>query len=257
MSVENFETRLSEIAQEFPYPLVPRLGRPDRSQAKLRFARPVRSSTRWQLAGILALLLIALLAVPQVRAGLLEFLQIGAVRINLIRPTDAPHTPPVPTALRSILDLIGETTLADARATAPFTLLLPTYPADLGEPAHVFYQNLGAPVVVLVWTNQDGSARLSLHEIGPGSWTVPPLDKNFEKQMLTKYGYELIEITDVGNTYGLWVEGERQLIARDGEVKSVRLVDSPALIWELFGVTYRLEGEFTLEEMVTIAESLK
>lgn len=196
------------------------------------------------------MLLIALLAVPQVRAGLIEFIQIGAIRINLIQPTALP----TPMPLASILDLAGETTLVEAQAEAGFTLLLP---AGFGQPQHVFYQELGAPVVVLVWLNDDGSVRLSLHEIGPGSWTVPPLGKGFDKAALGKFGYELLQITDVNDTFGLWVEGERQLITSDGEVKSVRLVDSPALIWELFGVTYRLEGDFTLEEMVAIAESLR
>jgi hypothetical protein len=130
-------------------------------------------------------------------------------------------------------------------------------PEGFGPPQHVFYQELGAPVVVMAWLNDDGSVRLSLHQIGPGSNVVPPLGKNFEKQSLAKYGAVLLEITDVADTVGLWVEGERWLIARDGEVKSVRLVDSPALIWESFGVTYRLEGDFTLEEMRAIAESLR
>ncbi|MGQ0600172.1 MAG: hypothetical protein ACT4QE_00590 [Anaerolineales bacterium] len=256
MSAENFETRLSEIAHEFPYPPAPRI---TTRRATTRVAPTVATTVRrWQIAGAVALLTIALLAVPQVRASLLEFIQIGAIRINLIQPTamttPTGTTPPTPTPLASILDLAGETTFEAAQSKAGFTLLLPD---GFGQPQHVFYQDLGAPVVVLVWMNEDGSVRLSLHEIGPGSWAVPPLGKNFEKQMLTKYGYELINITDVGNTYGLWVQGERQLIARDGEVKSVRLVDSPALIWELFGMTYRLEGDFTLEEMVTIAESLK
>jgi hypothetical protein len=209
---------------------------------------------RWQIAGALALLALMLLAVPQVRAALIEFIQIGAARINLISPTATATGTVQATPLASLLDLAGETTLTKAQRQMSFTI---TLPAEFGEPDRVFVQDLGAPAVVLVWLNDDGSVRLSLHEIGPGSWAVPALGKAFDKAALSKFGYELIEFTDVNGNPALWVEGERLLIARDGDVKSVRLVESPALIWEAFGVTYRLEGDFTLEEMVKIAESLK
>jgi hypothetical protein len=34
-------------------------------------------------------------------------------------------------------------------------------------------------------------------------------------------------------------------------------VNSPALLWESFGITYRLEGDLTLEEAVKVAESIR
>lgn len=243
MMTDDFESRLSRLARELPYPPTPQF----RSDG---FQKPARSAASWRVAGAIALLLVALLAVPQVRAGLLEFIQLGAVRVNLIPPTATAAATP----LASLLDLAGETTLAAAQRQVNFTIVVP---ADFGEPAHVFVQDLGAPAVVLVWLNAEGAPRLSLHEIGPGSWAVPPLGKAFDKAALSKFGYELIEFTEVNGNAALWVEGERVLIARDGAAQSVRLVDSPALIWETFGVTYRLEGDFTLEEMKAMAESLR
>ena len=238
---DDFESRLSHIAREFPYPPTPHV----------RVGATTRVTRTWRVAGAIALLALALLAVPQVRAALIEFIQIGAVRVNLIPPT---ATIPAATPLATLLDLDGETTLTEAQQRVNFTI---TLPAEYGEPDRVFVQDLGAPAVVLVWLDDGGSVRLSLHEIGPGSWAVPPLGKAFDKQSLSKFGYELLQITDVGDNPALWVEGERLLIASNGETKSVRLVDSPALIWESFGVTYRLEGDFTLTEMVKIAESLR
>jgi hypothetical protein len=247
MMNDDFESRLRGVAREFPYPPAPPLARATDLKS---VAHRGGADRAWRLAGAVALLLVALLAVPQVRAGLLEFIQLGAVRINLIPPTAT--TPATP--LASLLDLAGETTLAEARTRVSFSVLLPE---GFGPPDRVFVQDLGAPAVVLVWLNAEGAPRLSLHEIGPGSWAAPPLGKAFDKAALGKFGYELIEVTDVNGNPALWVEGERVLIARDGEAQSVRLVDSPALIWETFGVTYRLEGDFTLEEMRAIAESLR
>lgn len=236
-----FEAWVREAARTFTYPPMP-MRRPKR-------ARALQARLVW--------VLIALLALVAVAAGVVQFIQVGALRVWLASPTPPPTLTLLPTPITSVLDLQGETTLAEAEAQAGFTLLFPTHPADLGEPQHVFYQELGAPVVVLVWLNQDGSVRLSLHLIGPGSDIAPPLEKGFEKEILTKFGYELLQITEVNQSLALWVEGERKLIARDGEVKSIRLVESPALIWETFGVTYRLEGNFSLPEMIKIAESLR
>lgn len=236
-----FEAWVRETARAFVYPPMPtwRTKRPYTVPAKLAWA------------------IVAVLALAAVAAGVAQFIQVGGIRVWLASPTPPPTLTPLPTPITTVLDLQGETTLAEAQKKAGFTLLLPMYPADLGPPAHIYYQELGAPVVVLVWLNKDGSVRLSLHIIGPGSNIAPPLSQEFEKYSLTKFGYELISITNVNQTHALWVDGERQLIARDGTLKSIRLVDQPALLWEEFGLTFRLEGAFTLSEMVRIAESLR
>ena len=75
------------------------------------------------------MILAVILAVPPVRAAVLDWIRIGAVRIFLIQPsptpvpTALPETPaptalPSPTPLPSVLDLSGETSLADARKRA-------------------------------------------------------------------------------------------------------------------------------------------
>lgn len=247
-SEARFEDWLRQTARAFPYPTTPPL-RPAGS------LRPGRSDRRLFL--VLALVILALLALA---AGLAQFVQIGAVRLWLVSPTPTATTigmatlVPTPTPMASVLDLAGETTLAEAQERAGFTVLLP---GDLGPPDRVFYQEIGAPVVVLVWLNANGTVRLSLHEIGPLSEIAPPLEKGFDKVLLTKYGYELIRVTDVAGKTAVWVEGERKLMSGSGEVKTSRLVNSPALLWESFGITYRLEGDLTLEEAVKVAESIR
>src|SRR6185503_9471421 len=95
----------------------------------------------WSLAAIV-LALAVLLAIPSTRASLLEFLQIGSVRIFFVATetpspvptaTPRPTRTPAPTPLLSVLDVAGQTTFAQAEARAPLTLRLPTYPPDLGE----------------------------------------------------------------------------------------------------------------------------
>lgn len=234
-----FEAWVRTTARTFAYPPMP----------TRRAKRPRPSQAKWVWA------VVAVLALVAVAAGVAQFIQVGGIRVWLVSPTPPPTLTPLP--ITTVLDLQGITTLAEAQKKAGFTLLLPTYPTDLGQPAHVYYQEPGAPMVVLVWLNADGSVRLSLHIIGPNSDIAPPLGQEFEKYSLTKFGYELIRITNVNQTDAFWVEGERQLIARDGTLKSIRLVDEPSLLWEEFGLTFRLEGAFTLSEMVRIAESLR
>lgn len=269
--LDRFEQRLRAVAGDFPYPPTPvirpvRSSRPDRSRTQLAWG-----------AGIALALILTLLAVPQVRAALVEFIQIGAVRLNLIAPTPTatltgtPAGTPAPTEvltpsatpLASVLDLKGETTLADAKQRANFTVRLPAYPADLGQPDHVFVQAQGAPVVVLAWLDPDNASRvqMSLHEIGPGSWALDKMGFNkegFTKEGFFKAGLEIIRFTDVNGQNAAWVEGPHLLIARNDAIEERRLVTGNTLIWQdQNGVTYRLETELPLAEARKIAESLK
>jgi hypothetical protein len=273
--LDQFEARVRAVARDFPYPATPDIARAVRQQ----LATPVtRLTPRRQLGWAVALIVVALLAalsVPQVRAALIEFIQIGAVRLNLIPPTPTPPPPtptgtrgptavptPLPTPLASVLNLRGETTLADARQKANFTVLLPGYPPDLGEPDHVFVQEQAVPIVVLVWLDPNDPTRvqMSLHEIGPGSWALDKMGitkEGIRKEGLAQAGLDLIQFTRVHGQVAAWVEGPHLLITRNGDIDQKRLVTGNTLIWQESGITYRLESELTIEEAVKVAESLK
>ena len=193
---DKWEARLQQAAATFPYPPTPDLTRPVRQQlATQRAPRATPVRLAWAAVLILALLGV-LLAVPPVRAGLIEFLQLGDIRIFFTPPTDTPTVTPVatvtptateeastaaaifpasatptrpprpsPTPTFSILNLAGETTLAEAEAQAGFSVGRPTYPADLGEPDRVVSPAMDGSLVILVWL-QPGSAqevRLALY----------------------------------------------------------------------------------------------
>jgi hypothetical protein len=265
-SIENWENRILSAARELPYPPTPDIAgslaerRSSRSFAYRRYA--------WAAAVAVILLLATMLLVPPVRAAILDFLQIGAVRIFLVEPTATPtptpapptFTPgqaggnqlptatrtPTPIYLASLLDLQGGTTLEAALNRLRFTPSLPAYPPDLGDPDHVFLQDQEGQVLYLVWVDKQhpDQIRLSLHAISPGSWAV------------TKMGPVIIDQTQVNGREALWAEGPYPLRLTNGEIDFRRLVDGHVLIWEQGELTYRLESDLDMDEAIKVAESL-
>lgn len=246
---------VAATARTLPYPTTPDLA--TRRLASGR-ARP-RPRLAWAL-GLLLALGAAVLAVPEVRAGLMEFLQLGAVRIRLLDPT--PTVAPTPTAsllpapppttrpraaatptptLSSVLALAGETTLAEARHEVPFPII---FPPALGPPDHVFVQEMNGPVVVLVWLDPAAPdrARISLHLLGPGTLAQKVLPR-------------VVRETSVGGRRALWTEGPYLIQLGSGPNQS-RLVEGHVLIWTEGEITYRLESDLPLTEAIRLAEAL-
>lgn len=259
---EAWEARLRRTTQAFPYPATPDVAGAVRARLAAESSpkaapRAGSISRRLVWAALLVLLILGgLLAVPQVRARVIEFLQIGAIRIFLAEPTPTPtpgpHTPtpqPSPTPLASLLNLAGETTLAEAEQRAGFSIRLPAFPADLGLPDHVFLQDMNGPVVVLVWLDpaRPGGIRLSLHQFGPGTFA----EKGNPVTVLE---------TQVKGQRAIWAEGPHLLqIWRGSEVDYDlrRLVEGRVLIWTEGELTFRLESDLALEEAIKVAESLR
>jgi hypothetical protein len=264
--MEGLENRLRAVAQGMPYPPTPDIA----SAVRQRLERAPKAGTRWRLALVTATVVLALLAgllsVPAVRAAVLEFLQIGAIRIILPVPTNTPtptslvttapeRTPPptrtplpspTPHSLIALDDLQGETTLEDAIQKASFTLQLPAFPAELGQPDRVFVQDMDGALVILVWTTTENpeKADLILYEIAPGSWAG-------EKGMLSS-----LERAWVNGREAVWAQGPYVLYLTNGDMDMRRLIAGHVLIWDEGGVTYRLESNLSLSQSIEIAESL-
>jgi hypothetical protein len=244
---ERLEALLRQAGRHFPYP------------APARRAPAARRRLAWALAA-LAVLGLASLAVPQVRAGLVEFLQVGVVRVFLVTPTPtapaptalvtaAPAPTPEPTLLPSLLNLAGHTTLAAARQAVAFPLRLPAYPADLGPPDDVFLQDLDGSAVVLVWRDpaRPDRVRLSLHYL-----TSPAIGLKGVKEPPAA-----LEITSVNGREALWTSGGYIIQIKSGEWDFRRLIEGHVLIWTEGDLTLRLETDLPLEEAVRVAESLR
>ncbi len=262
-----FESRIEELAGKFHYPPVPRLDM--KVMAKLRTHGAGFSARRltWGIAVLLALFA-GLMAVPSVRAAVLEFIQIGVVRIfpapSLVQTSDVPFAPtafpgvvmpvtatPGPTASSALIPILekiaGETTLEEARQKVAFPILLPTYPGDLGQPNLVFLQNPDKQMVVLVWLDpaKPDQIRMSLHVIQAESW------------MIKKFEPTVIEETTVNGQPAVWTVGPYPLLMQNGAVQMTRLIDGNVLIWAEGDLTYRLETDMDLNDAVKVAESLK
>jgi hypothetical protein len=264
--VDRWEARLRATASALPYPATPDVTGGVTRRLAVEPARPAgvrRPRLAWAVA-IVVIVLASLLAVPQVRAALLEFLRIGAVRIYLAAPSPTPTpkapapastgTPFPPTAtprptatlLPSLLDLAGETTFEKAQARFGLPIPLPAYPADLGPPDRVFAQDFGGPVVILVWIDpqRPDRVRLSLHLLAC-------------EVCATKGEPQVIRTTSVSGQPAVWTEGPYLIQLSNGNMEMRRLIEGHVLIWTNGPITYRLETDLPLEEAVRIAESVK
>jgi hypothetical protein len=257
---ERFGQNLQALAAHLTYPPTPNLVAGVGSRLR-RPTAPNPYPRRLALAGlVLVLAFIASLAVPQVRATLVDIIQLGAVRIYLIAPSATPtRTPsptgtvvptpaPTPTLLPSLLQLTGQTTLADARQQTNYTIPLPTYPADLGQPDFVFVQNFDKPMIILVWLDpaHPTQVHLSFHIIAPDSYAIGKIQPT------------VIQTATVNGRPALWTEGPYVVHTTGNDFDVRRLIDGHVLIWTLpNGFTYRLETDQSLDEAIKIAESLK
>lgn len=245
---ERHEKSMIAVLAGFEYPRTPDLSAAFRASSRVSKRKPIA----WAFAlAVLLVAITALLAAPEVRARLLEFLQIGGVRIE-VPMGEEPNATATANDLMdhlgqliNISDLSGETTLEEARHSVDFTIPLPAYPSSLGAPDHVFVQNIepGKSFVVLTWMDEEDPEKvgLAIYVIGPGiSITKGPVDE--------------LRATTVNGQPAAYIRGSHYLEV-DGALDYGVLVQAPALIWEAEGVTYRIEADLPISELIRIAES--
>jgi hypothetical protein len=260
---ELFEKRLTSIAGGMEYPHTPDIA----GSVTARFHSATRPRFRlsskavaWSLT-IILLLCSSLMLIPPARAAILEFIQIGIVRIfprsggPITEPTRTPTsssgapltTTPQVSDLPILSQIVGKTTLPNAQNQVEYAILLPTYPPNLGDPDYVYVQDAEGDMTILVWLDpQDpGKVLMSLHFIPEGSWAIDKMHP------------QTIEATTVNGKRALWTIGPYLLKVYNKELESVRLVTGHVLIWAEGEITYRLETDLSLEEAVKVAESLQ
>lgn len=264
MSEMDFEARLHALADRMDYPLTPDIA--GRVVARLRPAKTPRiisKAAAWSLA-IILVLVSSLMLIPRVRAAVIDFFQVGIVRIfppsatptaqtittatpESMTPSAATPGPTLPSLLPLLDTIAGETNLANAQEITGYPILLPTHPPDLGLPDRVYIQDADGAMTILVWVDPQQPERvlLSLHFIPKESWAIK------------KMGPRMIQETRVNGRYAIWAEGPYPLWLRgSSDIEFVRLVEGHVLIWEGDGITYRLESDLGMEEVIRVAESL-
>ena len=259
---ELFEKQLTSIALGLEYPRTPDIA--EAVTTRLRAStRPRVLSKRlaWSLTLIL-ILVSSLMLIPPARAAIIEFIQIGIVRIfpPAVEPTPeapgaaTPESIPPLTATPASSDLIpilnqiaGETTLAEAQKLVDYEVLIPTYPLELGRPDRIYVQDAEGAMTILVWLDDQNPNKIlmSLHFIPAGSWAI---DKG--------YPLEILE-TSVNGQRAVWGEGPYPLRMYNGDLQFTRLIEGHVLIWAADDITYRLETDLPFAEAIKVAESLE
>jgi hypothetical protein len=191
-----------------------------------------RRRRRWPVAVAIALAAIAVaFAVPQSRASILHFFDIGRVHVRVVDTLPPAQERPLSAGLGR------RVTLQEARADVPGLLL----PATATVPAlYLAHGN----VLSLVFARA-GKPLLLSELVGGGGVYLKKLAA----------GSTRIEGVRVGDAQGLWLSGSPHVFFTPQ--RSSRLAGN-VLLWESGSTTYRLEGrKLGKSEAIAIAESLR
>ncbi len=238
--LESLQSLLKTGGESFPYPPTPDLLSAGLFRDRRLEAKTVLTRSPWAIAAaILIVLVLGGLAVPQVRAAVINWLQVGAVRIFF-----DPDVKPVedPTPLPSFNQLSGRTTLAEAERLAGFAVPLPY---GMRPPEHIFFQELGGPVVFCIW-NDDEAIELSLMILGKGAHVGKSAPTSLNESR-------------VDGVVATWLTGDHFLYLRasNGLQNFSLPVDTNVLLWQENGLTFRLAGEIDFDRAVELMRQIR
>ena len=196
------------------------------------------------LAALALAVLLATLAIPDARSGLLRFLRIGGERIELV--DELPEVQPEPAELDLDAALGERVSLAEARRRAGFDLL------ELDERPDRVY--LGPRGTVWFLYGRPAAVRLLVAQ------TPVQIDEQFILKKLTAAGTHVDEAT-VRGVPAYFLSGDPHVVMLLDEhgipyQETARLARD-VLVWEERGRTIRLEGDFTRADAVALADSLR
>jgi len=258
---ESWETTVRELARDFAYPPTPDIARRT-SQQLVKPRRPVVGVLKWAMVVLFAFMVV-IISVPEARAFMTEIIRIGAIQIFIGQPTPTPTSKPAATRtatsrpqgtlyLASSLEMPNEMTFDEAVRLLKKPIQLPTYPDGIGKPDHIYVQQYKPGVfVTLVWIVPGKTDQIR--------FTLDILDT---RMIASKYidnagQYRPVQ---VNNTQAQFLSGLHEIGFFGGNQSIIRQVNGNVLIW-LVGqnpqLTYRLEGNITMEEAVKIAESMR
>ena len=208
--------------------------------------RPIRRPRLVLALAVLVLAaLLATLAIPDARSGLLRFLRIGGEQIELV--DELPEVQPEPAELDLGLALGERVSLEEARRRAGFDLL------ELADAPDQVY--LGARGTVWFLYGRPAAVRLLVAQT-----PAVRIDEPFILKKLAGAGTRVDEET-VRGAPAYFVSGEPHvvlLLDKDGVAypETARLAQD-VLVWEEGGRTIRLEGDLSRANALALAESLR
>ncbi len=241
------ERALAELGRELEVPPAPDLVPAVLARIEPQRAARPRPPRRWVLVVAVTVLaaLIATLAIPDARSALLRILRIGGEQIELVDALPA-ITPAQ--AERDLEPTLGTpVTIEEARRDAGFDLReLGTQPdrVYLGDRGTVWFL-YGTPTRVRLLV-----AQTPLHSVD---------EFLFLKKLATPE--TRVEEVDVDGARGFLLTGEPHFVllvdAAGDVVEETARLARDVLVWERDGVAYRLEGDFTRDEALGLASSLR
>ena len=265
MSERELDATLADVGERLAYPHPARLA--DAVRARLREPRPRRwwdalRSPRYAFAPVVATLtvlaLVVVLAVPGARAAATEFLHLRGIDIFRAPAIATPSATAVPRATFAGTLM----TLDDARRGADFGVLAPT-DARLGSPDEVYRGRTPAgthDIVTLVYTSRAG---IPISREAGVSALVVEFRGRVDETLFAKVAAAGTRIEDVtvNGGKGFWIEGEPHLFfyrddAGNPQSETLRLAGN-TLLWEVGGVTFRLEAQVSREDALRIAASFR
>ena len=243
--MNDLERALTELGRRIEVPAAPDLAPTVLARIEPQRVRP--HPRRWVLAISLIVLaaFAATLAIPDARSALFRVLHIGGEQIELV--DELPAVTPQPPELDLELALGQRSTLEQARTEAGFDIRELRAAPDrvyLGARGTVWFL-YGTPQNVRLLVAQTPRARV---------------DEPFILKKLAALGTHIEEVS-VEGARGFYLGGSPHLVLlldESGEVieESARLARD-VLVWEANGVTYRLEGDLTRDQALTLAGSLR
>jgi hypothetical protein len=235
------EQALLAVGRNLDLPATPDLAAPVRRRLA-EGRRPSVFSRRVLVVAlaVLAVLVGAVLAVPQARSTIRDWLGIGSVTIRYVE-----ELPPVEKATGD-LGLGERTSLEEAREQAGFTVMVPRID-ELDDPPKVYFRPEARQVAFLYGSEDD--PKLLITQAG-ASGAIEKLAN------INATDTELV-IVDPGSA-GVWLSGEKHGLFYPGvgQEEPFRLVGN-ALVYETAGgVTVRIEAEISKDEALRIARSM-
>ena len=238
--MSELELALTQIGRELDYPETPDLtGVVRRRLAEGRRVRSWRRPLVIALA-VVAVAVAAVMAVPQARSEIFDWLGIGAVTIRQVEG--------LPEVELATGDLgVGEqVSLAEARDRVRFPVRVPTLPGY--EDPNVYYaEPLPTGQVSLVYGSLDKPQLLITQVAALGA---------IEMLVHTATRVEMVSTDDAS---GVWIEGEQHFLFYPGADREepFRLVGNTLVLERNDGVTVRIEADVSKEEALRIAQSMR
>lgn len=237
----SYEKQIQEWAAAFTYPPTPDIAGKIRPLLTTPAKKAVQPRRRLAWALVLLLLAASLLAVPSVRAALVQILRAGGITIFVGEEADVEEIPPL---LSEQLPAFTEPiTLEEALARFP-DLALPT---ELPAPDDVLLHENNAQhaAVIFLWRNaeQPDQIALSLYQINVAQFAYK--------------GAERLAETEVNGNRAFWINAPHVFYLQNSQWEQWAFVEGNVLIWWKGSITYRLEGATSLSEALQIAESMQ